>query len=919
MAWIGVGAAVVAVGGAASAVIAYAPGNPVARSTAAVAAGAAFAGPTTRPYEIRLAYPGAADYRPQRAVVRGDGSAAGAADRVSYAALGALESRGDVHGLAIARVWNGEKPDDVRKQLAEIAVTPAIRSDRAALAMLTTHSDSTEEVLGELEALRDSPDVAAARAARWNRALLLAQLDLPLSAAQAFEAIAAEAEPGWSEEAGRRAKPLAERGREFQRTWQRAADAGKALVAGGAPVPRELIRLRPGVLRAYFYSAVRTAPSRERVAALAPMAAELDQLAAPDRRVLSDYVQRVARADFTRRAPLAAAYAALLQRQPVPAAQQAQLVAETASADVADIAMAAMLQRGVAAEHAAWLRAQTARTGDPWQVVELAREEADAAVRAGNWLGAEAILRGTEAVCATDVAYQCLAAQRQLGRLYTDIHRVHDARAVLLAGVRAARAAGEWGRLVALLWQLAEAERFHSATATVRAYAGELLRMNEAGKDCANLAPTFDTLTGAALIDADGPAARRYLVQAQACKQPELYVANHLADIARLDPQPGDLAELQAVLGRARAGRLRAAEQVMADEIEGRLVIESDRAAGAHLLRKAIARADELPRDVIADKSRADALAVLALDAARAGEHNRALAAIAEALGLTPPARCAVGMTTGVGRAVVVVRGADGGDRGEYLASWRPIAGPPVVSSELARSLASCARVKVMAAAALQGQPRVLPDQIAWSYAASTRGRFAPPATPPPAPRALVVSNVAPPAYLQLEPLSATPPTAGSATVLTGLEATPERVIAAMTDATEIQFHTHALMDVGVSDASHLVLAPDAGGRYALTAEVIRGIELRGHPVIVLAACHSAQGARYQHAPWSLPDAFLIAGARGVFAAATEIPDAESGRFFASVLARVRAGADPAAALRDQRALAGPDAPGWMRDVIVFE
>jgi hypothetical protein len=135
----------------------------------------------------------------------------------------------------------------------------------------------------------------------------------------------------------------------------------------------------------------------------------------------------------------------------------------------------------------------------------------------------------------------------------------------------------------------------------------------------------------------------------------------------------------------------------------------------------------------------------------------------------------------------------------------------------------------------------------------------------------------------------------------------------------DVQFHTHALMDVGVSDASHLVLAPDVNGRYALTAEGIRGIQLSGHPVVVLAACHSAQGARYQHAPWSLPDALLAVGARAVFAASTEIPDAASSVFFEQVLARVRAGADPAVALRDVRLAAGIDAPGWMHDVIAFE
>lgn len=141
-----------------------------------------------------------------------------------------------------------------------------------------------------------------------------------------------------------------------------------------------------------------------------------------------------------------------------------------------------------------------------------------------------------------------------------------------------------------------------------------------------------------------------------------------------------------------------------------------------------------------------------------------------------------------------------------------------------------------------------------------------------------------------------------------------------MGNASEIQFHTHALVDMGVSDASHLVLSPGPDGRYALTAEAIRGVELRGRPIIVLAACHSAQGARYQHAPWSLPHAFLTAGARAVVAAGTAIPDLEAGPFFDRVLARVRAGEDPAAALRDERiATLTANPSSWVADVIVFE
>jgi hypothetical protein len=226
-----------------------------------------------------------------------------------------------------------------------------------------------------------------------------------------------------------------------------------------------------------------------------------------------------------------------------------------------------------------------------------------------------------------------------------------------------------------------------------------------------------------------------------------------------------------------------------------------------------------------------------------------------------------------------------------------------------------------MAQAGLQGQPRVLPAGLPWSYATGAHRGVSPQGQTSTEAQTLIVTNVTPPSYLRLPALSprAPDPTPSTRT-LSGPEATPARVLAAMSGASEIQFHTHALVDMGVSNASHLVLSPGLDGSYALTAEAIRGIELRGRPIIVLAACHSAQGARYQHAPWSLPHAFLAAGARAVFATGTAIPDAGAGPFFTRVLERVRAGADPAVALRDERTPTLVSNPSsWVADVILFE
>jgi len=885
--------------------------------------GNAFAAARTRPYLLRLAYGDAAEHRPARDVALGGGGSA-VSDRIPFSALSALEQRGDEYGLAIARLWNGDRPADVLKQLSTLEQTPGVRADRAAMAVLTTSNDNAEPVLAELEALRNAGDPAAARAARWNYALLLARLELPLRAAQEFQAIAGEHEAGWGDEAAELAAPQAEHAKAFRAMWKRASDAGEALIKEGTPVPSELVSALPGVLRAYFYNAVRAAPSRDRVLALAPLAIELDRLGDPGQHTLAEYVHRVANLDFTRRAPLAAAYALLLHGKPISDALLTALTSETSTSDIVDIVMGGMVERDAVVAHRAWFQAAAERAGDRWFQVVLARAEADDALARGKWLDAEAVLQNAEKLCSPALAYQCLTIDRRLGKLYADLHRVHESRSVLQRAMHTARSIGEFGRYRSVLWQLADVERFHSATATVRAYASEALLM---GDDCENRRLNYRTLAGAALLDVDGQSARRFL--AAACGEPDLRVATYFTDVARLDPRPDDLAQLEDMLGKIRAsGKLSAPERVLADEIEGRLVIEHDRAAGVPLLEKAIAAADKMiaaadraTGEVIADKARAAAYTALAFDAARAGDHTAAFGLIARDLGLSAPGACAVGMVAEDERAVVVVRGGDGRDRGFYDHQRKPSAGALAVPDPLARSLAGCAHVGVMAPAALQGQPRVLPADLAWSYTAGVRDRFTAPSKPATAPRPLIVTNVIAPEYLELPPLSPQLPDTATATTLSGAAATPVRVLSAMADASEIQFHTHALMDVGVSDASHLVLSPELpGAPYALTAEAIRAVKLRGHPVVVLAACHSAQGAHYQHEPWSLPDAFLAVGARAVFAAATDIPDVESGRFFARVLAEVRKGAEPAAALRDQRkATLQTNPSSWVADVLLFE
>jgi cellulose synthase operon protein C len=879
-----------------------------------------FAGLEHRPYEIRFAYPDVAPYRPAREQMLGAES--GSADRLSLTALGELERRRNRYGLAIGQAINGQKPTDVAAELRGLEPTPEVRSDRAAIDIvlkggdLASRNDGVESILAELESLKGRNDPAG-RAARWNYAIALARLALPLSAAQAFQAIADEHEPGWSDEARKRAEQA--RGQDGRENWKAALAAGDKLVADGSVAPPDLVGRFPGVMRAYLYRAVCSASSRERVQSLEPMAAELDRL--DDHPRLLDYVRRVENLDFHRRAPLAAAYAEVLRGTPVTATVRAQLTVPDPSGDVADLVMCAMFQLDAVPDHLDAFRRMVKQAGDPWWEIMLAQQEAAADDQHGDWLGAEAQMRNAQKLCSPAVNYRCLHLALQLGLLYEKLHRVPEAAAVLQAGLRDARSSGESSLSLSLLLRLADVERFNSSVATIRAYANEALLMSPEGGP--HNAAAHMLLVAAAVRDLDSRTARRELDLAlRAGESDMINAANYIADIGRIDPQPDDLARLQGWLGALRAGGTSTpSDRVVMDELEGRLLVVHDRAAGSSLLKRAIAGAQALPGDVNAEKARVAAYSALVFDAAHHGEPAEVMALLAQQLGLPPPGPCTVGMAAETDRAVMVVRGKDGQDQARYQPARRPHDAMPTVAPELARGLDGCGRVRVMANPIQQGRPRVLPAAIPWSYTTSAHGHAVPQGDPPAAPRALIVANVTPPDYLQLPALSPQLPEPTPRTVvLSGPAATPARVLAEMAGASEIQFHTHALVDVGVSDASHLVLSPGSDASYALTAEAIRRTELRGHPLVVLAACHSAQAAPYEHASWSLPDALLSVGARAVLAAGATIPDQEAAVFFARVLDRVRAGADTAVALRDERMAAlGSNPSSWAADVILFE
>jgi hypothetical protein len=221
--------------------------------------------------------------------------------------------------------------------------------------------------------------------------------------------------------------------------------------------------------------------------------------------------------------------------------------------------------------------------------------------------------------------------------------------------------------------------------------------------------------------------------------------------------------------------------------------------------------------------------------------------------------------------------------------------------------------------APLDSHAGLLPPEVAWSYRA---GRLVAASRPPGPELPLVVANAEPPRSRGLERLPAWKsalPVTPRPIELSGAEATPVRLLAELPQATSLELHAHGLIDQGVSVASLIALTPDREGRFALTAEEIRKQNLARAPTVLLAACGAARMSPFLHESFSLPTAFVAAGAREVFAATADIPHS-AGRFFSAVRSRISEGADPAVALRDERMQWHQAEPEqrWVDSVLLF-
>jgi cellulose synthase operon protein C len=884
-----------------------------------------------RALEARLSYPGADRYR-ALGVARGTRGH----EDISMARMAELEAARDWHGLGVAALLAGE-PERAARSFEQADASPDSDSDRAALELLDGTPAALERALAAVDrALAAAPNHGPAL---WNRALVLASMNLPLAAARELDHVVALGEPGWSDEARMRAASLRSVVHDRRVRWAQVEPAGDRLIADGTPVPAELLAVT-GTMTITLYDAVRAAPSRERVEALLPMAEALDRAYRSDR--LASYVRRIAASDFRIRKPLTEIYRQLCVGPALPDAAVDAFLKRLEQTGTDDIRIGTLVRTRRVARQLEDYRQLASATGDLWFTLIAEQEAARAELAKGKTSAAERRLRDAlEQARREHLGYRALQLENELVSLLINRTSLAQADQEAQTAYRGAIASGQVLFETNLLNRLASINADRYALGPTRAYLAEVVEESDdsptigpsafdASHDCAARMYAYESFAYLSLLRFAPDRARDELARVPACsaapaiRNPLLVrtalVATQLYELTQLD---GDRRLARAHLDRLREAHPSAGvEQTLLTYLDASLLLDVDRTAGVPALRIAIANVDHTTNnDDVRVKVRAYGFAHLAMDAGRAHEFGNVIDVMAEALQVARPAQCALAISMQGQQTVFAYADARGNVGGQYLPvrTTPALDAPTIVPASIVDPLRTCPRVSVLARAPVLGTGRLLPPEVAWSYV--LKGAVSAPTQA--VGRRLIVANPELPPDLKLPsliPYAADPGDSG-AQLLRGAEATLSRVLPAMRDASVIEFHTHGFIANDVSEASYLLLSPDVDQTYALTARDLAQVKLEASPLVILGACHAAASSRSLEGGIGLAEAFLRSGARAVIASPDVVPDLEAREFFTAVRERIAHGADPAIAVRDERTrhITASHDDTWMSSVVVFE
>jgi tetratricopeptide (TPR) repeat protein len=882
--------------------IAQLPGAPIADDQPAIA----FALKPTRSIEIRLSYPCAASHRPYDAML---GSPV-RAESISPAVIAQLDAAHDCRGVATAYLLAGawELAD---QRFRDCPASLDLDADRAGFAVLR---GQLEDALALTErVLAAAPDH---RVALWNRALALRQLGLGLAAGAAFDRVAAldqARDPGWAHEAAARA---AEDRTSLDRMRSDYVDVerlGADMARGGAVLDLALARRVPGRARIWLHNALRTATTAARVDQIAELARVLDGIQGDG---LARYAAQARGELSAARAAASPTYLRMVEAaSSIDDPTWAVWLTAASRAGLRDVVLGGRLltRRLDGAPSADEL---AAATGDPWFVQAVALARAQAALDAGHLDDAAARLATVHRGCAAGAtSFRCLQLAIALARLGFDRDQPAEAMRHVRTALGLSRQLGEWPQRAQALTLAGDVERLGGDLALARGYFEEAVLARMAyGQPCDARAITFTMAE--MLYQHHRPAAALVLAtHAPACSRPPSTVeVVTLTRLVRSGYPVLDRASVRAAIAQARDAPGRAGERLLFDFLVEWPALD-DRPDARDRIAAMADPARRLEEGGLRAKLAVYIDGALFADAARRRAWSDALAIVARARGVAPPARCALAFGADDFRFAVIAIGPDGGATGRYEpdtargASW-------LAPEAMRRALAGCDEVAVLALPPWLGIGPVLDPATAWHYVMA-----APLAAPTGPRRHVAISDPVPPPDAELAPLvprSWSSPPQGPDEVIRGAAATPEAALAAIADATLVEIQSHAILTDPL-DPPALALSPGARG-WTLDARRIAASTLSQAPVVVLADCSGGVAARLEDRTWGLPQAFRTAGARAVIASLSAIPSREAAAFFDTVVAALVRGVRPASAVARARAeKLRIDPTSWVRDVVVFE
>jgi len=793
--------------------------------------------------------------------------------------------------------------------LSRLPPTPDVLADRGLVRLEEQRYADALEYLDQ--ALTRNPDFLPAR---FNRALALQGLQLPFAAADAMGSVALSSAGGWAAEARRDTSTFESAKSEIRDDDARWRQARQALIERQEAPPAALVSSHLTLARSGFYNAVTSAPTPAELERLRPFARTLD--AELGSSVLESRIDIAVRGWTPARRELAALYRSWIIDLTVPHAEALDRILSdarrTGQKDILQQVYDSYRPYVLAPE-----REQLARTfQDPWFEASLAARVADAETDAGRVHEAERAVRQARELCrVVSMQVPCWYLTETLGNLYRTVGRFADAEREFRTVAPQLRAAG--------MYPFERKARLEAARVAVQADQLALARASyedlslREPERCLSWVWARELLASGYVARRDVDGARRVLAVKSECSgtlETEAWRARWRMELGQLTGDRALLEEARTMAASATGLGRTAENEVAAGRVLERIAAMELGVPGAEKALAETITAEESSTDVQIRSAAAEGREALALRALERKDGVAVFVELGHLLGTTPPTRCAVGLVANVARAGWAV--ADGGGALETGLADARSSDRMALSSAVVERLRACPQVAVLSTGRFQGRKDVLPDSISWSYqlgSGQTAGS-------PPGGARLLVRDVVPPRDLQLPPLAIQQaPGDGRWRVVAGPVATPTRVLSELAGADVVNFEVHGLIDPSVPDGAVLVLSEDADHSYSLSATQLAALKLSRHPIVMLGACRAAAPSTFRSEPWSLPRSFVQAGARGVYASLSDLPDQEVGEFFRKVTARLDAGATPAVALRDERLTWLQQGKTWVRDVVLFD